>query len=57
MCLFFVAAFMLCYTQDDPSSEGISISSISIVEFLVGKVYFNSVCVGLVLRVFLSTTT
>ncbi|XP_075224235.1 MAGUK family member discs large 1 [Lycorma delicatula] len=28
--------FMLCYTQDDPSSEGISLSSISIIEILVG---------------------
>ncbi|XP_054265733.1 disks large 1 tumor suppressor protein-like isoform X3 [Macrosteles quadrilineatus] len=28
--------FMLCYTQDDPSSEGISLSSISFIEILIG---------------------
>nr|XP_018916915.1 PREDICTED: disks large homolog 4 isoform X5 [Bemisia tabaci] len=31
-----VRPFMLCYTSEDPSSEGISLSSISIIELLVG---------------------
>lgn len=43
----FVSAFMLCYTQDDPSSEGISLSSISFIEILVGKNHFISLWCGL----------
>lgn len=37
MCFRFVSAFMLCYAQDDATSEGIRVSRISIIELLVGK--------------------
>jgi len=36
-CLSCVAAFMLCYTQDDANSEGINIHNIYPIEILVGK--------------------
>ena len=35
--LYAFAAFMLCYAQDDATSEGIRVSRISIIELLVGK--------------------
>lgn len=37
--LLTVSAFMLCYAQDDATSEGIRVSRISIIELLVGKEY------------------
>lgn len=33
----FVTAFMLCYAQEEATSEGITINNIYPIEFLVGK--------------------
>lgn len=44
--IILLTAFMLCYAQDDATSEGIRVSRISIIELLVGK-QFSRICLWL----------